>query len=87
MYYFLGIDRLDFVNKDTGEAIQGYKVHLAESAQHGIGYTGFSCFLRDDAFRDLFGSDLNAWKDYVLKQCFPVFGRRSRLEGLRFEKK
>lgn len=87
MYYFLGIDRIDFVNRDTGDAIQGYNVHLAESSRHGIGYTAFKNFLRDDQFKEIFGIDLNVWKDYCLKQCFPSFGRRGRLEGIRFDKK
>ena len=87
MYYFLGIDRIDFVNRDTSEAIQGYNVHLAETAQHGISFCAFKNFLRDEQFKEIFGNDLNTWKDYCLKQCFPSFGRRGRLEGIRFDKK
>lgn len=87
MYIFLGIDRIDFVNRDTGEAIQGYNVHLAEPAQHGIGYCAFKNFLRDEQFIEVFGTDLNAWKGYSMKQCFPSFGRRGNLVGVRFEKK
>lgn len=88
MYRFLGISRIEFTNRDTGEMIRGYKVHFAESVQRGVGYEPFSCFLSDDRFLELFGQDLNSWKEPASKMasCELTFGRRKNLTGIKIIK-
>lgn len=88
LYKFLGITRLDFTVRDTGEVVKGYKVHFLEPAEHGIGYQPFSCFLNDERFLELFGQDLNSWKDPAsrMASCELNFGRRKNLTGIKLVK-
>ena len=81
---FLGINRINFTAQ-TGEVVQGYKVHLAIPAENGVGYVSCTFFMRDPQFYELFGKDLNSYADKAFQDCI-VSSYGKRLMGISFKK-
>lgn len=83
MYYFLGVQRIDFTNRETGERIQGWNVHFTEPADNrGSGVIPFRKFFTDDAFAALGGLDF--FKDRQFSEVSIQFGRNGRVMDFRF---
>lgn len=87
MYIFLGCRYLNFTNRQTGELLQGYQLFFYRESENGIGYEPIKVFLSPERFNTLFGSDMNYFKPFLLKQCYPQFGYKGRFEGMRFDDK
>ncbi len=85
MITFLGISRIEFQDRKTGNMIKGYKIHFAEPVIRGVGQQTFSEFMSDDMFFELFGPDMNKYKDKCGSQPEVIFSRNGHIQSIKFK--
>lgn len=87
MVKFLGVRRVDFTNKDTGERILGYNFWFTEPAGSGsIGELPFKHFLNDTKAAEIFKSDVSNLVPYLGKPCTIVYNRFRGIDKIEFGK-
>ncbi len=87
MYTFLGVIRVDFVNDQTGEQIQGWNLWLAEPAElPSSGLRPVKKWLSDDRAASIFkdvGGTVAAGK-YAGCEVDVSLGLRGQIMGIKF---
>lgn len=83
MYHFLGVQRIDFTNRESGERIQGWNFWFSEPADNrGTGVIPFKKFYNDDAMQSLGGVD--QFKGREFQEVAIEFGRTGRVMDFEF---
>lgn len=76
MYEIIGIERVDYVSKKTGNPVKGYRVYFTYDFVEGGGGRGKgcdACFCNDSLFAEC-GIDIGS-------PAMPVYNRQGRLTG------
>lgn len=83
MYYFLGIQRIDFTNRETGEKIKGWNIWFSEPSDgRGVGVVPFKKFYNDNAMTSLGGVDQFNGREF--QEVSIEFGRTGRVMDFDF---
>lgn len=83
MFKFLGVQRIDFTNRETGEKIKGYSFWFAEPADsRGVGYVPFKKFFSDEVVLSMGGVSAFSGKSFTDVNI--VFGHNGRVISFDF---
>lgn len=83
MFKFLGVQRIDFTDRSTGEVIKGWNVYFTEPADNrGSGVIPFKKFFNDESFEALGG--LAAFSGKAFSDVAIQFGRSGRVVSFDF---
>ena len=87
MYEFLGLVRVNFTAKDTGEVIQGWQLWVGEPAESpSVGVHPVKKWISDEKFGQLFGplGGAPGVKDFVGQDINLVLGLRGQIMSIDF---
>lgn len=88
MYEFLGLVRISFTNKETGEVINGWQLWVGEPAESpSVGMRPVKKWISDENFGHLFGplGGAPGVKDFVGHPILVNLGLRGQIMSVDFE--